>query len=254
MKTTQNTSTPTLLGFWLKSSVLVLSITALVVPARADPPYLNLAGGWTVTENVTLTETINGQSQTTSQSGSGHLTLYQSGSTVWYYENVADPNTGGTYQAYREGTIQGDTVTFSGIAAVPVSGLSYSPNSMVAVGKIQGGRINATTSVSVGVSGSVSGTAVSGTITGGGTAVFVPDITKFPPGAATLITPINNASIIQALPPQLVWLNSLPAATWFQLYVTLNGSTYLDQWIEGATNWVPGTDLPSGIYSWWVRT
>ena len=180
MKITQKTSTPTLLNFWLKRSVLLLSITTLVVPAWADPPVLNLAGGWRVTENVTLTQTINGQSQTTSQSGSAYVTLSQSGSTVWYYEDITNPNTGGTTTVQRTGTIQGDTVTFSGIAALPISGLSFSPNSMVAVGKIQGGQINATTSVSVGVSGSVGGTAVSGTVTGGGTAVFVPNIAKWP--------------------------------------------------------------------------
>ena len=40
-----------------------------------------------------------------------------------------------------------------------------------------------------------------------------------------------------------VILRHFPAATWFELYVTRNGSQYLDLWIPGATNWTPSADL-----------
>ena len=73
------------------------------------------------------------------------------------------------------------------------------------------------------------------------------------PGAVALLTPTNNASL-SSRQPALTWSQSFPAATWFQLYVTRNGSTYLDQWIQGATNWTPTADLPAGSYSWWVQT
>ena len=73
------------------------------------------------------------------------------------------------------------------------------------------------------------------------------------PGAVALLTPIKNAILLNRH-PALTWSQSFPAASWFQLYVTRNGSTYLDQWIQGATNWTPTADLPAGSYSWWVQT
>jgi hypothetical protein len=73
------------------------------------------------------------------------------------------------------------------------------------------------------------------------------------PGPVGLLTPTNNA-ILSNRQPELTWSQSFPAATWFRLYVTRNGSEYLDQWIEGATNWTPTADLPAGSYSWWVQT
>jgi hypothetical protein len=74
-----------------------------------------------------------------------------------------------------------------------------------------------------------------------------------PPGPATLLTPANAAGS-QPRRPEFSWTQPCPPATWFQLYVTRNGSEYLDQWMEGATNWTPTADLPGGSYSWWVET
>jgi sulfur relay (sulfurtransferase) complex TusBCD TusD component (DsrE family) len=73
------------------------------------------------------------------------------------------------------------------------------------------------------------------------------------PGPVTLLTPTNSASI-QDRRPEFAWSQSTPAATWCYLYVNRNGSKYLDQWIEGATNWTPTADLPGGTYSWAVQT
>jgi hypothetical protein len=73
------------------------------------------------------------------------------------------------------------------------------------------------------------------------------------PGAVALLAPANNASLANRQ-PDFIWSQSVPPATWFRLYVARNQTTYLDQWIEGATNWMPTTDLPAGSYSWWVET
>jgi hypothetical protein len=73
------------------------------------------------------------------------------------------------------------------------------------------------------------------------------------PGAATLLSPTSNASITNHC-PQLTWSQSVPSADWFRLYITRNGSAYLDQWIEGVTNWTATAGLPAGTYSWWVDT
>ena len=73
------------------------------------------------------------------------------------------------------------------------------------------------------------------------------------PGAAGLLTPTNNASLVNRQ-PALTWSQSFPAATWFRLYVTRNQTLYRDQWIQGATNWTPTANLPAGNYSWFVQT
>src|ERR1017187_1822452 len=73
------------------------------------------------------------------------------------------------------------------------------------------------------------------------------------PGPVHLIAPTNNA-VLSNRQPELIWSQSFPVASWFQLYVTRNGSEYLDQWFEGATNWTPTAALPAGTYSWWVQT
>ena len=74
-----------------------------------------------------------------------------------------------------------------------------------------------------------------------------------PPGRARLITPADGTTN-QPHHAQFSWSQSVPAADWFELYITYNGSKYVDQWFEGATNWTPTADLPAGSYSWWVRT
>src|ERR1019366_2874810 len=66
-------------------------------------------------------------------------------------------------------------------------------------------------------------------------------------------TPTNNASI-QDRRPEFAWSQSAPAAAWFYLQVSHNGTDYLHQWIEGATNWTPTVDLPGGTYTWAVQT
>jgi hypothetical protein len=72
------------------------------------------------------------------------------------------------------------------------------------------------------------------------------------PGMVTLLTPTNSASI-QDRHPEFAWSQSAPAATWFYLHVSHNGSSYLNQWINGATNWTPTVDLPGGTYTWEVQ-
>ena len=73
------------------------------------------------------------------------------------------------------------------------------------------------------------------------------------PGPVTLLTPTNSASI-QDRRPEFVWSQSAPAAAWFYLHVSRNGTDYLHQWVEGATNWTPTVDLPGGTYTWAVQT
>ena len=78
------------------------------------------------------------------------------------------------------------------------------------------------------------------------------------PGAACLLTPVNNPSL-RTRRPQFVWSQPTPAATWFYLWLNHDGIRYKDFWINtgtdggGGTNWLPELDLPPGNYQWWVQ-
>ena len=76
---------------------------------------------------------------------------------------------------------------------------------------------------------------------------------SFSIGAVSLLTPSNNA-VLQTRQPVLAWTQSDPAGTWFHLYISHNGSAYLDQWIQGTTNWTASADMPGGDYTWWVQS
>jgi hypothetical protein len=150
------------------SIVLVLfSLLAISSPASGSVP--DISGSWTVTQDMYLTLSIEGESETEHQVSTDVITLTQSGNTVSYYLDVPDPITGAIYHVQRVGTIQGNTVTFTGTAAMPVEGLTYSKNSFVVVGTIQGNRIDATGTVDV----AFTYMGLSGTITGWGTIVFI---------------------------------------------------------------------------------
>jgi hypothetical protein len=73
------------------------------------------------------------------------------------------------------------------------------------------------------------------------------------PGAVTLLAPTNGATL-PGRQPQLNWTQSTPSADWFRLYLARDGSPYVDQWLEGTTNWTAPAGLPAGTYSWAVDT
>jgi len=146
-------------------TLLMMALSAQNVLAQACP---DLNGTWTVTESVTLTITINGESETITENANDTVNLTQSGCTVRYFRSIPNPE-GGSFQAERTGNIVGNTVTFTGIAAVPLAGVTCSKNSFVAVGTINGNRIDATSTVDVRCT--VPG--ITQTVTGNGTAVFI---------------------------------------------------------------------------------
>ena len=71
-------------------------------------------------------------------------------------------------------------------------------------------------------------------------------------GAVALVTPLDNATV-QASPQQFSWSQSDLAATNYYLWIACDGSNYLAQWTEGATNWTVPTNLPAGNYTWAVE-
>ena len=53
--------------------------------------------------------------------------------------------------------------------------------------------------------------------------------------------------------PAFTW-PAVSGATWYQIWINRNGSTYLIRWVEGTTTWTPPVNgLPGGNYSWWAR-
>ena len=181
---------------------------ALSLTASGAVP--NLAGVWTVTENATLRISVGGQSQNQVQSGTGDITLTQSGNTVTYYQDMPSPE-GGTYRAQRVGTISGTTVTFTGIAMVPGQGLTFSKNSMVSVGTISQNdrRIDATSTVDV----AFTGPGVSGTVKGGGTEVFVSKAPRNPP-TITTTSPLPAGTVGKAYRQLLTATGGVTPYTW----------------------------------------
>ena len=156
-------------------ALLVLcSFLACAIPVSGAIP--DLSGSWTVTQDVYLTVTVEGESETEHQVGTDVVTLTHSGNTVSYYLNARDPISGKNYRVLRVGTIEGNTVTFTGVAALPVDGFSYGRNSFVAVGTIQDNRIDARVTADV----TFTYMGFSGTITGRGTAVFIRQLPAAP--------------------------------------------------------------------------
>jgi hypothetical protein len=77
-------------------------------------------------------------------------------------------------------------------------------------------------------------------------------------GTATLLTPLNNATLDRRDPPQLSWAQGNPPATWFEIQINKNGSAYLDFWLRAntfsATNFWTTNTMGDGTYTWRVRT
>ncbi len=69
-------------------------------------------------------------------------------------------------------------------------------------------------------------------------------------GAATLV-PADGISL-ETRRPLFSW-PAVEGATWYQLWIQRDGVTYAMPWVEASTQWLPGSDLPSGTYVWWVR-
>lgn len=148
----------------------ILACCALVFPgtralAQACP---DLSGIWTVNETITLTTVINGESETDVFSGIDTIQLTQNGCSVQYFQTVPSP-TGGTEAVLRSGTINGNSITFTGVAALVLPGATCTQNLFAATGTISGNTIDATTSIDI----ACTAPGIVQTVTGNGTAFFV---------------------------------------------------------------------------------
>jgi hypothetical protein len=165
-----------------------LPLLPLAIALSAHGACPNLAGPWTVSDDVTVLIKVTGQSDQTQRFAStGSVDLTQSGCTVRFWVELPDPNNpGGIYRTERVGTIAGDTVTFTGIGVVPVNGYHYTKNSAVTVGKINGNRIDGIRTYDVAFSVSGPGYTIYVTLTGSGSETWTGSA---PPTAPTITTP-----------------------------------------------------------------
>jgi hypothetical protein len=72
-------------------------------------------------------------------------------------------------------------------------------------------------------------------------------------GAVALATPLDTA-VSKNSRPQFSWVQPDPPATKYYLLINRDGGKYLDQWVEGSTNWTASSDLTGGSYTWAVQT
>ena len=153
--------------------VAIFRLLALCAPILVSTQALaqacpDLSGIWTVDETITLTIIINGDSDTDTVSGTDTVSITQNGCAIQYFQSVPSPS-GGTQQVLRSGMIVGNTVTFTGIAALVVQGATCTRNLLTVSGTISGNTIDATSAVDV----RCTAPGIVQTVTGNGTAFFV---------------------------------------------------------------------------------
>lgn len=146
---------------------------------------VNIAGQWDVTESVTITCQLQGESDTLTQSGSGTVTMQQSGCNISY--TVPQIN------VIRAGTIVGDTLHLTGPFVVFQPGVVATENNLTIVGTVENGRRIPLSGTGV-ASGSLEG--IPFTCNGTSTALMTRDVPDLVVSAvvASNATPKTNQS------------------------------------------------------------
>ncbi len=76
---------------------------------------------------------------------------------------------------------------------------------------------------------------------------------EFAVGYYSYLAPIAPTGRLVNPSPRFRWLPET-GSTWYYLWINRNGETYLQKWVQNATNWNTGsTNWVSGSYTWWVR-
>ncbi len=217
--------------------IFLLSLLLTVCPyiSGAIP---DISGPWSVTQDVYLTLTIEGESETEHQVARDVITLTQTGNIVRYYLDAQDPVTGEIHRLERVGTIEGNTVTFTGIAVVPTSGFTFSRNSFVVVGTIQDNRIDANVTVDV----AFTYMGFSGTITGYGTVVFISN----KPQPAPIITSVSPTTGLQGASISNFTVNGSNLTATSTLAFSGSGITVGYYTLRSATQIVAGISIAAG--------
>ncbi len=121
---------------------------------------------------------------------------------------------------------------------------------------------------------SAGGTLVDPIVQGAGTSVLAPvapmrrgyDFAGWSPALSETMPSFNQTHVAQwervifpdgnvvAERRETFWWPAVADATWHEIRINRNGSTYESVWIEGQNTWIPPVNgLPGGDYQWWVR-
>jgi len=124
----------------------------------------DISGIWTTTDTITLSISADGSTESISETQTDTIEIFQNGCNVSFFSQA-----GTALETERTGVIQGNTVTFSGLAAIPVNNAVCTKNELLVSGTLTGNQIDATTTVNIACS--ADGTSV--TVTGSGISTFV---------------------------------------------------------------------------------
>jgi hypothetical protein len=119
--------------------LLWLFCTSLLAQTCQD-----IGGQWLVEDNTTIIYNIAGQLTTNQTSGTGPLTIDQTGCNIHFISEAVNPVDGSIIQVPRDGTVTGNNVTYSGQAGVIIPGASYSVNLLQGNGVIDNNVITIT--------------------------------------------------------------------------------------------------------------
>jgi hypothetical protein len=76
------------------------------------------------------------------------------------------------------------------------------------------------------------------------------------PGTAPAVSAcLTPSGVVAVARPAFTW-REVPRSTWYQVWINSGSVNYANFWLEGqgTTNWTPSADIPTGSYSWWIRT
>lgn len=63
----------------------------------------------------------------------------------------------------------------------------------------------------------------------------------------------SRDDLVENRRPLFAW-SPVSEATWYRVWLSRNGETFLVEWVEGATEWTPPRNgLPGGSYQWWIQ-
>ncbi len=155
----------------------------------------------------------------------------------------------------RRDVTSGDTVVRLAIGGTAVAGVDYEP--LPALVAFTPGQTAKLLHVNPTYSGQGNGGVRTVTVTVSPDADYA-----VKPDAGTVSVSVDQAGVPVMAPadgqtlvtrrPTFSW-PPIAGATWYQLWINRNGATYASPWVQGATEWTPGADLPAGNYRWWVR-
>lgn len=156
----------------LTRSKLLFFILTLAIAKNGLAQCEDLSGEWQVSESVQITISIPGEpDEVIEQSGSGTILLSQTGCDISYSVDVLQTSIA------RTGSINGNSISLSGTAAIFQQGVTCSQNLMTATGTIiNAGRIELTSSIDI----RCTFQGITGTGTGQGTVVLTREV-SIPP-------------------------------------------------------------------------